>query len=575
MTVDHVPATTRVAIDPISRIEGHLRIEVETSGAVVRDAWSTGTMFRGIELILKDRDPRQAWVFAQRVCGVCTHVHALASVRAVENALGITIPPNARIIRNLMSGVQFVHDHVIHFYHLHALDWVDVISALSASPQAASELCKRTNIGWPNNSPEYFTDVRARLQAFVDSGQLGPFAGGYWGHPAYVLSPQANLLLVAHYLEALEWQRQIIQIHAILGGKNPHPQTFTIGGMAITLAPDAPTGVNTTSLATIGSLLAQIQSFVDQVLVPDVTLLAGYYRDVWTRVGVGTGNLLAYGEFPESDGAVPGLFLPAGRITRMYLGKALPVDQSAIEECVARSWYSYSDAAASKHPSVGETTPVYSGPQAPYDTITTEKYSWLKAPRYDGGVYEVGPLARMAVAYAARVPEARKAIDGFLGRLDLKPSALFSTIGRVAARALETQLIAARLPKWLGELRTNMAAGDLRVADTGKWDPATWPATASGWGPTEAPRGGLGHWVNIAAGKITNYQMVVPSTWNGSPRDGAGQRGPWEQALVDTPLLDPKRPVEVLRTVHSFDPCMACAVHVHRPDGDDSIVVAA
>ncbi len=576
MSVETKPSPTRVVIDPISRIEGHLRIEVETAGSVVRDAWSTGTMFRGIELILKDRDPRQAWAFAQRVCGVCTHVHALASVRAVENALGIAIPPNARIIRNLMTGVQFVHDHVIHFYHLHALDWVDVVSALSASPDATSELCKRTNPGWSNNSPEYFAGVRAKLQAFVDSGQLGPFAGGYWGHPAYVLPPHANLLLVAHYLEALEWQRQIIQIHAILGGKNPHPQTFTVGGMAVTLAPDAPTGVNTTSLATIGSLLAQIQSFVDQVLVPDVTLLARYYKDVWTRVGVGTGNLLAYGEFPENDGAAPGLFLPAGRIAQKYLGKALPVDQSSIEESVARSWYSYSDGdARPKHPSVGETTPFYSGPQAPYDTIDTTKYSWLKAPRYDCGVYEVGPLARMAVAYAAGVPQARQAIDGFLGQLDLKHSALFSTIGRVAARALETQLIAARLPTWLRALQDNMAAGDLRVAETGKWDPATWPAAASGWGPTEAPRGGLGHWVNIADGKISNYQMVVPSTWNGSPRDGAGQRGPWEQALVGTTLLDPARPVEILRTVHSFDPCMACAVHVHRPGGDDPVVVEA
>lgn len=567
---------TRVAIDPISRIEGHLRVEIEERDGAVRDAWSTGTMFRGIELILKDRDPRQAWVFAQRVCGVCTHVHALASVRAVENALGITVPPNARIIRNLMTGVQFVHDHVIHFYHLHALDWVDVISALDADPAATAALCQRTNTGWPNNSTEYFTGVRARLQTFVDSGQLGPFASGYWGHPAYLLAPEANLLLVAHYLEALEWQREIIRIHAILGGKNPHPQTFTIGGMALTLAPDAPTGVNTVSLATIGELLATVRDFVERVLVPDVTLLAGQYKGVWTRLGAGPGNLLAYGEFPERDGAAPGLFLPAGRITHADLRTALPVDQSAIAETVARSWYTYSDGdGTAKHPSAGETTPVYSGPAAPYETIRTTKYSWLKAPRYGGAVYEVGPLARMAVAYASGVPEARQAIDGFLDGLGLRRAELFSTIGRVAARALETQLLARRLPSWLSALQANIAAGDLRVADTSTWSPTTWPTTASGWGPTEAPRGGLGHWVNIADGKITNYQMVVPSTWNGSPRDGAGKRGAWEQALLDTPLVDPARPVEVLRTVHSFDPCMACAVHVHRPGGGDPVVVEA
>lgn len=565
---------SRVAIDPVSRIEGHLRIEVEHGGGVVQDAWSTGTTFRGIELILKDRDPRQAWVFTQRVCGVCTHVHALASVRAVENALGITVPPNARIIRNLMSGVQFAHDHVIHFYHLHALDWVDVVSALSADPAATAALCQRTNVGWPNNSTAYFTDVRAKLQSFVESEQLGPFAGGYWGHPAYLLPPEANLLLVAHYLEALRWQREIIKIHAILGGKNPHPQSYTVGGMALTLAPDAPSGVNNTSLAIIGSLLAKIRDFVERVLVPDVTLLAAHYQDEWTSIGAGPGNLLAYGEFPEDDGTSPSLFLPAGRIIDSNLDAVLPVDQNAIAETVARSWYAYRDGdSTAKHPSTGETTPVYSGPPAPYETITTPKYSWLKAPRYDGAVYEVGPLARMAVAYAAGIPAARQTVDDFLGSLGLAPAALFSTIGRIAARALETQLLAARLPDWLSALRSNLAAGDLRVADTGKWSPATWPATAAGWGPTEAPRGGLGHWINIASGKITNYQLVVPTTWNGSPRDGSGQRGAWEQALLGTPLVDSARPVEVLRTVHSFDPCMACAVHVHRPGGDDPLDV--
>ncbi|MBN1172675.1 MAG: nickel-dependent hydrogenase large subunit [Micromonosporaceae bacterium] len=563
---------TRLAIDPVTRIEGHLRIEVEHSSGAVTDAWSTGTMFRGIELILKGRDPREAWMFAQRACGVCTHVHALASVRAVENALGITIPPNARILRNLMTGVQFVHDHVIHFYHLHALDWVDVVSALSADPAATAALAQTTNPGWSTNTTASFTAVQTRLQRFVDSGQLGPFSGGYWGHPAYTLAPEANLLLVAHYLEALEWQREIIKIHAIIGGKNPHPQSFTVGGMALTMAPSAPAGLNTAALATISTLITKIQNFVSTVLIGDVTLLASEYKTPWSTLGTGPGNLLSYGEFPEADSSTaPALFFPAGRVTGKNLASAGSVDQASIAESIARSWYT-ATGGDSLHPSAGQTTPAYTGPQPPYDSITTTKYSWLKAPRYGGSVYEVGPLARIGVAYAAGNAAVRQAVDGFLSRCGLPASALFSTIGRIAARALETRLIADRLSTWHAALKANIAAGDLRIADSAKWDPATWPATSSGWGPTEAPRGGLGHWVSISNGVIANYQMVVPSTWNGSPRDAAGNRGPWEQALLGTPLVDPARPIEILRTVHSYDPCMACAVHVHRPGAGPTIV---
>ncbi|HEU5155901.1 MAG TPA: nickel-dependent hydrogenase large subunit [Streptosporangiaceae bacterium] len=564
----------RTVIDPITRIEGHMRVEVEHTDHVVRDAWSTGTMFRGIELILDGRDPREAWVIAQRACGVCTHVHAISSVRAMEDALGIVIPPNARIVRNLLSGSQFVHDHVIHFYHLHALDWVDVMAALSADPAATAELCSRTNVGWPKNSAAYFGEVRARLQGFVDSGQLGPFGGGYWGHPAYTLSPEADLLLVAHYLEALEWQRDFIRVHAILGGKNPHPQTYAVGGMAITLAPDAPSGVNNATLTQMDDLLTAGREFVDKVLVPDVALVASHYKDQWAALGAGPGNLLSYGDFPEGDTGADSFFLPRGRIVGRDLGAALPVDQAAIAETVAHSWYSYTDGDETlKHPSVGETRPRYTGPRPPYESITSIKYSWLKAPRYEGAVYEVGPLARLAVAYAAGVEEAREATDRFLNRADLRATDLFSTLGRVAARAVETQLLAARLPVWLRSLRDNMARGDLRVSDNTKWDPATWPAAATGWGATEAPRGSLGHWVSIADGKIAAYQLVVPTTWNGSPRDAAGRRGAWEQALLTTPLADPERPVEVLRTLHSFDPCMACAVHVHDPASGASVTV--
>jgi Ni,Fe-hydrogenase I large subunit len=503
-------------------------------------------------------------------------VHALASVRAVENALAIRIPANARLIRNLLSGAQFLHDHVIHFYHLHALDWVDVVSALKADPAATATLCQKNNPGWSNNSTTYFADVRTRLQTFVDSGQLGPFASGYWGHPAYQLSAEGNLLLVAHYLEALEWQREIMKVHAILGGKNPHPQTYAVGGMSVTFARNAPTGINATALGTIATVLSNAQSFIDKVLVPDVKLLAVTYKGTWATVGVGPGNLLAFGEFPESDGSSPGLYLPAGRITGRNLGSLLMVDQNQVAETVAASWYSYASGgdSALKHPSVGETTASYTGPQPPYTSITSTKYSWLKAPRYGGAVYEVGPLARMGVAYAAGVSDIKSAVDGFLSSVGLSSTALFSTIGRTAARALETQVLAHRMPSWLQALQANMNAGTLTVADQSKWNPSTWPSSASGWGVAEAPRGALGHWMKFSNGKITNYQMVVPTTWNGSPRDGAGNRGAWEQALIGTPLVDPTRPLEILRTVHSFDPCMACAVHVHRPGGD-SIVVEA
>lgn len=560
----------------MTRIEGHLRIEVEHSGGKVKDAWSTGTMFRGIEQILLNRDPRHAWVMTQRLCGVCTHCHALTSLRAVEAALGITVPENAQLIRNILSGVEFVHDHVIHFYHLHALDWVDVPSALTADASATASLCRKNNAGWENSTAAYFADVQNRLAKHVESGQLGLFANGYWGHPAYLLSPEANLLLIAHYLEALDWQREMAKVQAVLGGKNPHLATYAVGGMAVTFAPDAPTGINTTSLEAVASIVTAGKDFVDKVLVPDMTLLVNAYKDTWLRLGAGPGNLLAYGEFPERGHPPGNHFLPSGRVTGRDLHSVKPVEQAKIAETVASSWYSYSHGgdASLKHPSVGQTEPSYTGPTPPYTSITSAKYSWLKAPRYDGVVYEVGPLARLGIAYASGVPEARTAVNGFLSGTGLTTSALFSTLGRMAARALECQLVAGKLSTWTASLASNLGAGKLAVADTARWDPSTWPSKASGWGTCEAPRGALGHWVTISDGRISAYQMVVPTTWNGSPRDGSGNRGAWEQALIGTPVADPARPVEVLRTVHSFDPCMACSVHVHHPD-DPGIVVGA
>ncbi|HEX8939167.1 MAG TPA: nickel-dependent hydrogenase large subunit [Candidatus Limnocylindrales bacterium] len=564
---------TRIAVDPITRIEGHLRIEVEVENGVVTDAWSSGTMFRGMELILQGRDPRDAWVFAQRACGVCTTVHALASVRAVEQALGLRIPRNARLVRNLIAGIQYVQDHVIHFYHLHALDWVDVVSALSADPAKTSSLAQAIS-DWPKSSATYFAGVQAKLKTFVASGQLGPFANGYWGHPAYKLPPEANLLAVAHYLEALDWQRQVIRIHALLGSKNPHPQTYAVGGMALGLDPNSPTALNARGLSEIAELIAQAKEFVDKVYIPDVLAVAGFYED-WAGYGKGIGNYLAYGEFPEDDSGLPaGLYLPRGRVMGRDLSKVLPVDQLGVGETVAHSWYTYSDGDASlHHPLKGETNPKYSGPTPPFDHIDSDKYSWLKAPRYEDQPMEVGPLARMLVAYASGHKDVKAAVDGVLSTLKVGPEALFSTLGRIAARAVETQLIAARLGTWLTQLEQNLATGDLAVADVSKWDPSSWPTHAEGWGMEEAPRGALGHWIVIDDEKIHNYQLVVPSTWNGSPRDAKGRRGAWEEALVGTPIADPTKPVEVLRTVHSFDPCMACAVHVYDPDAGSSVEI--
>ena len=552
---------TRVVIDPITRIEGHLRIEVEAANGVVTDAWSSGTMFRGLELILRGRDPRDAWVFAQRACGVCTTVHALASVRAVENALGLRIPANARIIRNLIAGIQYVQDHVIHFYHLHALDWVDVVAALSADPARTSDLAQSIS-PWPLSSTAYFKGVRDRLQGYVDSGQLGPFANGYWGHPAYKLPPEANLLAVAHYLQALEWQREVIKIQAILGGKNPHPQTFVVGGMAMGVDPNSPTALTVRRLSEMTELIQQAQAFVDQVYVPDVLAVAPFYAD-WAGHGAGIGNYMSYGDFPEGEPDDPRAFyLPRGRILGRDLSTVLPVDQASVAESVAHSWYVDADGAP-RHPWQGETNPKYGGPKPPFETLEgSERYSWLKAPRYEDQPMEVGPLARMLVAYASGHADVKRAVDDVLGVLEVGPEALFSTLGRVAARAIETSLIAARLSAWQRDLEANLKTGDLAIADTSRWDPATWPAHAEGWGFVEAPRGALGHWIVIDDGAITNYQMVVPSTWNGSPRDAGNRRGAWEEALVGTPLADPEQPLEILRTIHSFDPCLACAVHV-------------
>ncbi|MGC9998686.1 MAG: nickel-dependent hydrogenase large subunit [Bryobacteraceae bacterium] len=563
---------TRIVVDPVTRIEGHLRVEAMLDDQrKVKDAMSSGTMWRGIEVILRGRDPRDAWAFCERICGVCTTVHALASVRAVENALGITVPQNAEIIRNIMFLTQMVQDHVIHFYHLHALDWVDIVSTLKASPAGTAALAQKVSPSWPKASEGYFRDVQARLKKFVDSGQLGLFQNAYWGHPAYKLPPEANLMAVAHYLEALAWQKEIIKIHTVFGGKNPHPN-YLVGGMASAISLQSDSAINMERLNLVKQQIDRAIEVVEQMYIPDLLAVASFYLD-WAAIGGGLGNYMSYGDVPQNGiGDIGSFRFPRGVILNKNLAEVLPIDHtdaSQIQEEISHSWYSYPAGQSSLHPWEGVTEPNYTGPKPPYKELDeTKAYSWLKAPRWKGNAMEVGPLARVLIGYASGKPEFKEVVGEALGRLKAPPAALFSTLGRTAARGLETKLAVHWLREEFDRLIANLKAGDSITADTRLWDPSTWKRDCKGYGFTEAPRGALAHWIHIQDGKIANYQCVVPSTWNASPRDARGQHGAYEAALLGTPLADPQRPLEILRTIHSFDPCLACASHVFGPDGE-------
>jgi hydrogenase large subunit len=571
-------ANARVVVDPITRIEGHLRIEAETDAENrIVNAYSAGTMVRGLEIILRGRDPRDAWAFAQRICGVCTLVHGIASVRAVEDALRYEIPANANLVRNLMIGAQYVHDHVMHFYHLHALDWVDVVSALSADPAATATLAQSLS-NYPRSSPGHFADVQKKLKVFVEGGQLGIFANGYWGHPAYKLPPEANLMAVAHYLDALAWQRDVAQLHTIFGGKNPHPH-FLVGGVPNPIDLDSDSAINTKRLAQIQDIIHRMREFVDQVYLPDTLAIAGFYKD-WAAQGEGLGNFLCYGDFPEKGiGDEKTFLVPRGVILDRDLSTIHEVDlhdPTQIQEFVAHAWYDYSGGREQGlHPYDGETKLAYTGPEPPYQHLDVEQgYSWLKSPRWKGKAVEVGPLARMLMMYASGHAQAKELVEMTLSRLDVPVQALYSTLGRTAARTLETKVFVDAMQGWYDQLIANIKAGDTRTFNEKLWEPHTWPRTAKGAGFMEAPRGALGHWIVIEDGKIANYQAVVPSTWNAGPRDPQGQPGAYEAALAGHVLADPARPIEILRTIHSFDPCIACAVHVAGPgQGRDGLTI--
>lgn len=561
----------RIVIDPITRIEGHLRVEAAIEGGKIKDAYSSGTMVRGIENIVRDRDPRDAWVFVGRVCGVCTSIHSLCSVRAVEQALDITIPPNAEMVRNIMEAVLYMHDHTVHFYQLHALDWVDIVSALKADPKAAALLAQQLS-PWAKNTEGYFRNIQERLKKFVASGQLGIFANGYWGHPAYKLTPEQNLIATVHYLDALEWQKEIVKVHAVFGGKNPHPN-FLVGGMPCSIDLNEANAINAERLALVKQKLQEGKDFIDQVYIPDLLMIAEVYKDEWSKIGGGVSNYLSYGDFPlHGYAGIEDYLSPRGIVLDRDLSKVHPVDANSseeIKEYIYHSWYKYTEGdKAGLHPYDGETNLEYTGPKPPYKHLNVEdKYSWIKTPRWKGQPMEVGPLARLIVAYAAGKEPQKTAVDNVLKQLNLPAEALFSTLGRTAARGIETQLVAGWSLEFFDQLMKNLENGDSRMANPVMWENENWPKKAQGVGLTEAPRGALAHFIVIENNRVKNYQMVVPTTWNASPRDESGNLSPYESALIGTPIHDANQPLEILRTIHSFDPCLACAVHLYDEEG--------
>ncbi len=556
----------RIVVDPVTRIEGHLRIDVEVDGGHVKNAWSSGQMFRGIEEILKGRDPRDAWLFTQRFCGVCTTVHAIASVRTVENALGVDVPMNAQYIRNLIVGAHAMHDHIVHFYHLSALDWVDVVSALKADPAKTSALAESLS-PWPHNGTAVLKAVQDRLKGFVEAGQLGIFANGYWGHPAMKLPPEVNLLAVSHYLQALEYQRKVNKVVALLGCKTPNIQNLAVGGVANAINLDNEATLNMNKLYFVKEALDEVQQFVEQVYFPDVCAVGALYAD-WLPYGAGVKNYLAVPDFPLDEKGTK-FDLPGGTIMNGDLGSVKEIKsfgdeyfKANVTESIAQAWY---DGDWQKHPYDEDTVPKYGKWE------DDGKYSWVKAPRFEGKPMQVGPLAQVLVGFAQKheltVKWAAKTLEtvGAIAKTKVGPEILHSTLGRHAARMIRTCMIAEITQKHWKLLVENIGKGDTEIFRKPEFP----SGEQRGFGFHEAPRGTLSHWIVIRDGKIANYQAVVPSTWNAGPRDAKGQVGPYEASLIGNPIADAERPLEVLRTIHSFDPCLACAIHTLDVEGNE------
>ncbi|MEW8107715.1 MAG: nickel-dependent hydrogenase large subunit [Candidatus Thiodiazotropha endolucinida] len=565
--------TTRITVDPITRIEGHLRIDVEVDDGKVSKAWSSGQMWRGIEKILVGRDPREAWTYTQRFCGVCTTVHAITSVRAVENALDLEVPVNAQLVRNIIQTAHAIQDHIVHFYHLSAVDWVDVVSALDADPVATAKLAESLS-DWPLNGPHEMKAVQERLKTFVGSGQLGPFASGYWGHPAMKLPPEVNLMAVAHYLQALDVQNYANKVVAILGGKSPHIQNVAVGGVSNSIGHDAPSVLNIERLMLIKGFIDKLDHFVKSTYLVDVPAVGAFYLD-WAGIGGGVNNYLTVPDCPQdTKGTV--FDLPGGYIENGDINSLKPITtfgdayfRDGVAESSKHAWYQGGDAL---HPWVGETEPEYT------DFQDEGKYSWVKAPTFYGKRAEVGPLADVLVGVASGHAGYNQYLNQALDTLktvsqnpDIPLSAVNSTIGRHAARAVRCAVMMDTLKSQWQKLVDNIGTGDLDTFNA----PVFPKGEIKGVGFHQAPRGTLSHWVVIEDGKIKNYQAVVPSTWNAGPRDADGEIGPYESSLMDNPVADPEKPLEVLRTVHSFDPCIACAIHMVDTEQQEIVRVKA
>ena len=502
----------KIVIDPVTRIEGHLKIEAVVEEGVVKEARSTGNLFRGFELLLRGRDPRDAQVITQRICGVCPQSHGVAAALSLDSAFGIggKIPQNARIIRNLIQGAHVVQDHILHFYHLAALDYVDV-AKLANYEGKDSDL--------------------SSIKDFISRGELAPFVPRYEGD--YRLPAEINQQAVSHYVKAFDIRRIGHEMVSIFSGKVPHSVGVIPGGVTTSPTVD--------KIISFLWRLRILQDFINNAYIPDVLAIASVYPDYF-EVGVGCKNLLSYGAY-DLEGEDPDLT----RRKRLFKQgttsadlKPDGLDITKITEDVRHSWYQ--DSSSGRHPTQGETKPEYGKGEA---------YSWIKSPRYDGKVYEVGPLARVAVTYAHGDPVMKNLVDSALVQLKASSSALFSVMGRHLARALSAKFITDSMEKWLLELKP----GEPIFVEY------TIPEEGTGVGLTEAARGALGHWIEIKDKKIANYQCVVPTTWNASPRDDNGNPGPIEQAIIGTRVRDKSNPFEIVRIVRSFDPCLACAIH--------------
>ena len=550
----------RISIDPITRIEGHLRIDCEIENGVVTNAWSSGTMWRGMENIVKGSDPRDAWMIMQRICGVCTTVHAIMSVRAVEDALGAKVPVNAQYIRNMILSAHSMHDHIVHFYQLSAMDWVDITAALNADPDKAAEMLKGVST-WGLNSANEFRNVQNKIKSLVESGQLGIFANGYFGHPAMKLPPEINLIAVAHYLQALECQRDCNRIVALLGGKTPHIQNLAIGGVANPINLDSQSVLNLERLMFVKSCIDRLNDFVTQVYRVDAAIIAAYYPE-WLNLGKTSGNYLSVPEYPI-DGDNSKFALTGGYIENFDISTFRPITQQkdefvvkGIKESGKHAWYEDDEPL---EPWAGLTRPKYTGWQ------DEGKYSWVKAPSFYGKVVEVGPLAYLMCNLANENKDTLhhfNHIKGLYEKLSgntLSVDHLHSTLGRIIARTVHCCVLNNILEQQWKLLVENIGTGDT-VAYLKTDIPQTGEFKGVGFG--EVPRGMLSHWVVVKNGKIENYQAVVPSTWNAGPRNQNDEMGPYELSIIGTPVADPTKPLEVVRTIHSFDPCMSCAVHV-------------